>query len=221
MRRRRGGAVIAERGGQARPGDREGDGDAPAAGSPPARVAARTAAPAAARPAPATVVLLEAGRKPRRMLRYKLPASYRDKLGMKIRVAMEVGSGAETAKIELPVIRLAMDLAASGEREGDRVFRFELTDADALPGDKMFAGMHDHLVAQMKKAVGATGTMVVDPRGVNRAVSLELPPDMDPQMSESMRWSHQAMEQMSAPCRRSRSASAPAGRSISWSSSTG
>jgi hypothetical protein len=167
----------------------------------PVRAAAGSAAPAVEppRPEPAKVVLLEAGRKPRRVLRYKLPRSYRDKLGMTIRVGMEMGSGAEAVKIDLPVIRLAMDVAAAGERAADSVFRFELTDADALPGDKMFASTHDQLVAQMKKAVGAAGTLVVDPRGVSREVDLDLPPEMDPQMSESMRWSRQAMEQMSAP----------------------
>jgi hypothetical protein len=167
----------------------------------PTGAAVRTPAPAVEppRPAPAKVVLLEAGRKPRRALRYELPGSYRDKLGMTIRVGMEMGSGAEAVKIDLPVIRLGMDVTSAGERSADRVFRFELTDADAQAGDKMFASMQDQLVAQMKKAVGAAGTLVVDPRGVNREVNLELPPDMDPQMSESMRWSRQAMEQMSAP----------------------
>jgi hypothetical protein len=160
---------------------------------------APTSAPAAAKPA--TVVLLDPGKQPRARLRYVLPASYKGRVGMTMTMGMEMAIAGQNVNMRLPPIRMVMALGVT-EKLGDEAVRctFEVTDAEVMPGgDKMFETMRDKLAADIEKAVGAAGVMVLDHRGVVRNLDLTLPAGMDPQMKLAMESSRQGMEQMSSP----------------------
>ena len=177
-------------------------GPAPAAASAPPPVAPPAAAPP--RPVAARapeVVLLEPGKAPRVRLRYDLPDSYREKIGMTMVMAMEMGTSGQTVRLQLPPLGMEMQLDVIEKLDDSRVrCKFAVTGAKVLPGgDATFATMRDHLGRELKKAVGVAGTLVMDDRGLSRGMDLALPPDMDPQMRSAMESSRQAMEQLSSP----------------------
>jgi hypothetical protein len=173
-----------------------------AAGEPAVTVTKETAAtPAQPAGAPSKVVLLEAGGEPRTQLRYLLPASAKEKMGMTITMAIDMDLPGQPVSMHLAPMHMEMELAVV-EKLGDREARckFSITSADIQPGgDKMFDAMRDQLSSELKKMVGAAGNMIMDDRGVVRDMSLTLPDDIDPQVRQTMESSRQAMEQISSP----------------------
>jgi hypothetical protein len=173
-----------------------------AAGEPTVTVTKETAPDSTGRSgAPARVVLLEAGKEPRAQLRYHLPSTSKEKMGMTITMAVEMGMTTQTVNVHLAPMRMEMELGVT-EKLGDREVRvrFRVTRAELEEGgDQMFATMREQLATELKKMVGAAGTLVMDNRGLVRDMTLALPDGMDPQMKQTMESSRQAMEQISSP----------------------
>ncbi|HYU15236.1 MAG TPA: DUF6263 family protein [Candidatus Acidoferrum sp.] len=150
---------------------------------------------------PATVVLLEPGKEPRTVLRYSLSPSAREKLGLTMTMAMEMGLAGHNMRMQVPPIHMENELAVA-EKLGERevLCRFAITSAELLPGgDKIFESARGQLEAELKKTVGTHGTLAVDDRGLNLRLDLALPAGMDPQMSQAMQSSRQALEHVSSP----------------------
>jgi hypothetical protein len=154
---------------------------------------------APAPPAAVTLTLLEAGREPRRALRYPAepPAAHKFSLTLRLAMKMEV-PGSPVPPVTMPGLRLLFDIKSA--RAGGRVKHdFTVSDADLTSTDNA----HPSLLAEMRKGVGglvgARGHMVVDARGSRTELSLALPAGIGQELSQFMNSARLAIYQMVVP----------------------
>jgi hypothetical protein len=157
----------------------------------------------AAAPAGPKVTLLDAGKEPRKPMRYVLSASYADKLAMTMTMAMEIQVGLVGQKVamQLPPIRLTIEIGVI-EKVGDDAVRcrFKVADVVLMPGgDAKLEDARAQMASDLSEMVGLAGTMIMDHRGVSRDMQLELPPSMSPQVRQTLESSRRALGDMSAP----------------------
>ena len=150
-------------------------------------------------PAAFQLALLDDGREPRRALRYPSDPPPPQKMSLSLRVAMKMKvPGSPIPPVTMPGLRLLVDLTGR-DRDDEVRYDFTVTDADLTDAE----AAHPSLVAAMRKGlsslVGATGSLSVDPRGIQRELSIGLPSGLGQELTQFMNSAKLAIGQMAVP----------------------
>ncbi|MCY1005484.1 DUF6263 family protein [Nannocystis pusilla] len=184
---------------------------APKTDAPPAPVAAapdvKPATPAAAPNAAATVgqgsvvTLIEAGAEPREPLRLKLTAGQEQAMVMTMRMGMGMQIGPNAMpKTDIPPMQMTMNLKVSEiTGEGDIRSEFSLDKIEVLPDPKVPAAMVDQLKSVLGTMNKMSGTSLITPRGIVKSADFNMPPDVNPQIKQTIDSMRQQINQMSVP----------------------
>jgi hypothetical protein len=151
-------------------------------------------------PAPAvTLTLLENGREPRAELRYPSEPTPAGKMSLSLRLAMKMEvPGSPVPPVTMPGLRLLLDIASSAAERKVK-YQFTVADADLTTTDNA----HPSLLAEMRKGVGAlvgaSGQLLVEPRGTRSDLSLALPSGIGQELGQFMNSARLAIGQMVVP----------------------
>lgn len=147
------------------------------------------------------VVLLDPGSEPRQELRYKLEKGHKEQVAMTITMTMKMEMpGMPSTPISMPPMKMVMDLEIAEKLDDDKArYKFEVTETDILDAPDVQPMVAKTLKSEIGKVVGMKGSAVVDTRGFNTDATLEMPPGLNPQMSQMMDSTQQSMDQMSSP----------------------
>jgi len=153
-----------------------------------------------ARPAAGvTLTLLDSGREPRQALRYPAAPTPAQKISLSLRLAMKMEvPGSPVPPVTVPGLRLLVDIESA--RAGAHLrYQFTVADADLTSTDNA----HPSLLAEMRKGVnqmvGASGQLVVDPRGFRSDLSLPPPSAIGQELTQFMQSARLAIGQMVVP----------------------
>ncbi len=145
---------------------------------------------------PPRIELLSAGAEPRVKLRYKLPADAQERMFL----TMNTSVTAMGTPMALPTMTLLMDIQLL-EKIGEDAARYSFE----LTGSKVEAkeGVQEQVVTMTRQALeqahGMKGTVVVDSRGFNREMTMEMPPGLSAETRSMMESSMQGMDQLASP----------------------
>jgi hypothetical protein len=150
---------------------------------------------------PATVALLSAGAEPRRPLRYRIAAGYKDTMTMSMAMSMAMTMGEVAAPVpELPSMKITAELAVTNVADnGDVTYDLAFTGMTPEAGP----GVDPSLVEAMRQsAAGITtvkGIAIVSNRGVNRSARLDVDKLADPNLRQMLSSFSSSVESMSMP----------------------
>jgi hypothetical protein len=141
----------------------------------PPRESTAPQAPSAPAPPLATMSLLDAGRPPRRALRYAWSVARKEQLTMDLRtnVSTQLG-GTKQSDVLLPAVRVAV--AIDPERvspEGDLDYRWQVVAADVPAGSAPPSAVADGMRAEVAAVAHLAGSARVSPRGLSLGVSVD------------------------------------------------
>jgi len=148
-----------------------------------------------------TVKLLDAGKKPRRALRYQLRAGAKEtvKISTDMSMKMEM-AGSALPETAIPTIEMEMAIGVE-KKLSNREYRYEFSVTSATARKR--AGVMDQMVTLVQQALdsakGMSGTAIVDTRGFNRDMKVNMPAGLAPQMEQMMQGMNKGLDQMSAP----------------------
>lgn len=151
--------------------------------------------------APALVTLASPGAEPRTRLRYRIAADHKSAMLMTMAVGVSVNvAGMSMPAMEMPVMKMTANLTVTGVApNGDVTYEVAFTgmSAEALPG------MDPSMVAMMQAAAaGITqlrATAIVNDRGINRDMKVDLDKITDPSLRMSLGSLSSSIESMSTP----------------------
>ncbi|HTE52759.1 MAG TPA: hypothetical protein VK698_18025 [Kofleriaceae bacterium] len=151
--------------------------------------------------APPGVVLslLESGREPRQALRYPSAPTPAHRMSLSLRLAMKMEvPGSPVPPVAMPGLRLLFEVESA--RDGAAVrYRFKVSDADLTGTDSA----HPSLLAEMRKGVdllvGASGQLVVEPRGSVSDLALAQPAGIGHELAQFMNSARLAIGEMVVP----------------------
>jgi hypothetical protein len=145
------------------------------------------------------VVLLDAGQEPRVLLRYRLASGRKEKVALTLRIRTRVrGPGLPRGPIRLPAIRLAMNVEITDKLSEEQArYSFQFSDADLLETEEVDPVLLSATRADLQKTVGVRGHAVIDARGFDHDVDLDLPKSLTPQMRQILRDTKNSLNQMS------------------------
>ncbi len=147
------------------------------------------------------VVVLNAGKAPRRALRYKLHVGAKEKIRVATDMSMSMKMGANSLpETAIPTIEMLMTVDVTKKLSSDEFrYKFEIAEVAA----RKRAGVMDSMVSIVQQALdsakGMTGTATVDTRGFNRDIDVKLPPGLPAQMQQMMQGMNKGLDQMSSP----------------------
>jgi len=151
----------------------------------------------AAAPSAKQVKLLDAGGEPRKVLRLHAKAGDKQTLGMALRIAMDMGTG---APMKMPGIKMTMDVSIkSVSADGDISYEMVVGEASVEEDP----GAMPQVVEQMKASLGnvkglsSTGTM--SNRGLSKGSEAKLPPGADPQARQAIEQMKESLSHCSVP----------------------
>ena len=147
-----------------------------------------------------TVELLSAGSEPRRELRYALApgSSERVTVELDMEMAMTLGD-APSPPVQLPRMRMVLDLTVDEALEDAARYTFELTDAKTLDADGVDPSVLRAIEQGLFHAVGTGGSAQIDDRGFIRFIGMEIGEDAPAETRQMMETTAQQMEQLSSP----------------------
>jgi len=147
------------------------------------------------------VVLLEAGKAPRRALRYKLRVGAKEKIHMATDMSMKMDMGGTAIpETSIPTIEMVMAVAVTKKlSEEEFGYDFEIESATARKRPGVMDSMVPIVQQALDSAKGITGTAIVDTRGFNRDINVKLPEGLAPQMQQMLQGMNKGLDQMSSP----------------------
>ncbi len=143
----------------------------------------------AAQPAPAAQVkLLEAGAKPRKALRLHPKAGDKQSLDLTIKWTMDVPLGEMGNQVmKMPPMKISADVTVKSVAPGgDIAYDLVITDSGLGEEPDAMPQAVEALKASMTGLKGRTGKGVMSDRGVSKALDMDVPPDADPQMRQTV-----------------------------------
>jgi hypothetical protein len=146
-----------------------------------------------------TLTLLDSGREPRAELRYPSEPVAAGKMSLSLRLAMKMEvPGSPVPPVTMPGLRLLLDFGSSAAQRKVK-YQFTVADADLTSTDNA----HPSLLAEMRKGVGAlvgaSGQLMVEPRGTRSDLSLALPSGIGQELGQFMNSAKLAIGQMVVP----------------------
>lgn len=149
----------------------------------------------------AKVVLIDAGKAPRRALRYKLRVGAKEKIRVATDMSMSMEMGANSLpETAIPTIEMLMNVDVT-KKVSSNEFRYKFEIAEVAARKR--AGVMDSMVSIVQQALdsakGMTGTAIVDTRGFNRDINVKMPAGLPAQMQQMMQGMNKGLDQMSAP----------------------
>ena len=126
--------------------------------------------------------VLEQGKSPRHLLRYKVQEGTTHELVMSMSMSMGAGS---TVTVDLTIELTIVKVTA----QGDITYEFRFTDVGSEAGP--LPGMDD--------LIGMSGMFVVDSRGVHKSGAVRLADGASPQFKQMMTKFEESMQQLSCP----------------------
>ncbi len=207
---------------------------APAKGQGAPQIAPSAAAPARPAPAPSAspttharslptaakppeVRLVDAGRAPRRALRFAVKPGQRERMTMTMNMAMAVSLGDKTAPpSQIPAVVMVMDIVVAEVRpSGDIRHEFTFSQLKTQPA----AGIDPQINATIDKALaklaGLGGHAVITNRGFQREVHIRALPGADPSLRQLVQGMQQATQHIALPL-----PAEPVGAGARWTFST-
>jgi Family of unknown function (DUF6263) len=169
--------------------------DKPAADNSKAAQPQTATAAAAAGP----VKLLNAGAEPRTMLRLHPKAGDQQKLGLSLKMAMEMQvGGMQGQAIKVPAFKMPMDIAIkSVSPEGDITYEMVMGEPGmAEEGGGPAADAIKNSLASLK---GLTGTGTISSRGILKSSEVKAVPGADPNLKQAMDQMKESFSQMATP----------------------
>lgn len=155
----------------------------------------------AATPAEPELVLRSPGAAPRRMLRYRLVPGTQETLVMTMDMAIRTDvPGMAATPVEIPTVEMTMQIAVADKRsESEARYDFVLQDTAVTGKSGMMPEVVEATRVALEQTEGMGGRAIVDTRGFNRELELELPSGMLPQMKQMMDSAAQGLDRMSTP----------------------
>jgi hypothetical protein len=150
---------------------------------------------------PDVLKLVDAGREPRRALRFQPKVGDKHKTLMTTKIGMEMSMGGNAMpKMAMPIMKLPMDISVDAvAADGDISFTTTMGELELeATGDEM-PGMADAMKAALGGAKGMTTSSVKNSRGVVKSADLKLAADASPQLRQSMEQMKDSLSGMSSP----------------------
>ena len=137
---------------------------------------------------PPEVKLLDAGRKPRKPLRFRYTAGTAETFVIDMtQSATTAADGVPGAAVLLPTLRYTMSLVVTtGEADGSATTVTTVTAIDVLPREGVDQAVIDRLGAALTPLVGYQVTATIDTRGQSTNVSSQAPEGLDPAQVEQL-----------------------------------
>lgn len=187
--------AAAEAPAEAAPANTKADGDAaattPAAGN---EVTTKNPKP--------VIKVLDAGQEPRTPLRVKVEAGQRETMTMTMTMSMDMDMGGMGAipKMDMPPIEMTMPIHVTSVSDtGDFRYEFSLDSVTVKDRPGTPPELIEALRGSMKGMIGLSGSTVVSNRGEVREASFKVPPDVQPQIKQTMESMQQSMQQIAIP----------------------
>jgi hypothetical protein len=148
-----------------------------------------------------TVKLLDAGAEPRMALRYKFQANRTEKTVMETSMAITIQTGEQKQpETQIPVSQMTMKIDGKEvSPEGDLHYEFEIEKTEVLPRPGVNPVTLNTMKQQLNSMLGMSGSATVTSRGLTKDAEIMLPPEINPQIKQSIDNMKQSMNQMSAP----------------------
>jgi hypothetical protein len=147
------------------------------------------------------VKLLDAGKDPKTVLRFKPTAGSKTTLELTMKMSMEMALGGNSMPSpKLPEMKMAMDMTVKDVTPaGDATYDFTLTSADVADDPAAMPQVVTAMRQALAGAKGMTGTAKVTSRGFTTEGEFKTPDNMDPKAKQLMDGMKQSLKQMSAP----------------------
>jgi hypothetical protein len=145
-----------------------------------------------------SVEVLDQGEAPRRELRYQFAVGQKEKLVMKMDMAMEMNFGARAQSIDMPVVTMGGEIEMTEKTDKGYRMTFKFTDISVAKPQAGAGppGMHEQMKQQMKQLEGLSGEGVVTDRGRTIDVSYEAPDGAGPQVRQQLNRTKRMMKNL-------------------------
>lgn len=147
------------------------------------------------------VKLLNAGSEPRKVLRLHPTVGDKQTLAMSIKMAMTMqAAGSTMPAMDLPTMLMTMEIAVKDvSTNGEISYTILYSEADAETGSGAKSAASAAMKSSMAGLRGLSGEGKMSDRGIVKSLEMKLPPDADPQLSQSMSQMKESFASSSTP----------------------
>ncbi len=147
------------------------------------------------------VKLLTAGSEPRKVLRLHPASGDKQTLAMSIKMAMTMSAGGETMPaMDLPTMVMTMEVTVKdASTNGEISYTILYSEADTEMGKSAKSAASAAMKSSMAGLRGLSGEGKISDRGIVKSLEMKLPPDADPQLSQSMSQMKESFASSSTP----------------------
>lgn len=163
------------------------------------------------------VELLDAGREPRRPLRYRFRAPREDVVVADVEMTVKgTVIGTHAFKTTLPLMRTTSRLKSEHvSQEGNLRYTYLLERMEAITGPDTPAAVVEAMETEMKKVEGIGGSALISPRGELLEASFPVPPGADAELRKEIEMMQQQIRMLACPLPEQ-----PLGRGARWKVTT-
>jgi hypothetical protein len=132
------------------------------------------------------VTVVAPGAEPRRPLRFVVPFGRQDHMTMDMTLGLTMSMpGMEMPSMKMPTMRVGVDLGVTSVSPGgDMSFKMAYTDMKWVNTEAVDPSIVSALQALPLDITKISGTGVMSSRGIGRNIKIDLPKDLDPQMTQ-------------------------------------
>jgi len=148
------------------------------------------------------IKVIDAGQEPRTPLRVKVEAGQRETMVMTMTMTMDMDMGGLGAipKMDMPPIEMTMPIHVTSVSDtGDFRYEFSLDSVAVKDRPGIPPELVEALRGAMKGIIGLSGSTVVSNRGEVREATFKVPPNVQPQIKQTMESMQQSMQQIAIP----------------------
>ena len=147
------------------------------------------------------VTLITPGAEPRRPLRFVIPGGRQDHMTMDMTLGLTMSMpGMEMPSMKMPTMRMGVDLGVTSvSAAGDMSFKVSYTDMKWVNTEAVDPAIVAALQAMPLDITKISGTGVMNSRGIGRNMKIDLPKDLDPQMTQMFNSMSDALGSFTVP----------------------
>jgi hypothetical protein len=145
-----------------------------------------------AAPSSGQVKLLNAGAEPRRTLRLQAKPGDKQKVGMAMKMAMNMEMGGMPAQaVKMPAMAMDMEVTVKEvSPEGDITYETIMGDVSVAAEEGVMPQVVDAIKASLESLKGFSGSGTISSSGKARSTDMKLPGDTSPQMRQTLEQMH-------------------------------
>lgn len=156
--------------------------------------------PAVELPGP-DIKVLEAGAEPREPLRLALKPGQTQTMVMTMKMGMAMEIGPQKAPpTSIPPMQMTMNLNVKEiTPEGDIRTDFVLESIEVLPDPTAMPVVVDAMKTMLQSMSKISGSQVITPRGIGKSAQFNMPPDINPQIQQTIDGMQRQINQLAVP----------------------